>query len=188
MEGAKAPLSCYSDEMFRLLLLRHSKAVPFMGSGDHDRALTERGRSDAARLGAFLASEKIAPQAAVHSGARRTKETLAIVLGKLEPGIKASAEPRLYNATDAAFLSVVRHSPDAAQTLLLVGHNPTMAEMACRLAGTGERSAMARMAAKFPTSALAVVDFDVDHWSEIGEGMGRLVHFATPASLSGQGD
>ena len=50
--------------MLRLLLLRHAKAEPFAGSGDRQRALTERGRADAARLGAFLASENVAPLAA----------------------------------------------------------------------------------------------------------------------------
>ena len=172
--------------MLRLLLLRHSKAVPYTGSGDHERALTERGRSDAAKLGAFIAGEKIAPQAAVHSGARRTKETLAIVLTKLQPGIGVSVEPRFYEATGSAFLSALRNSSDKAQTLLLVGHNPSIAAAAGRLAATGDRGALSKMAAKFPTSALAIVDFDADHWREVDEGMGRLVHFVTPASLGGR--
>jgi phosphohistidine phosphatase len=173
--------------MRRLLLLRHAKTEPFTGSGDHERALTERGRADAARLGLYIAREKIVPDAAIHSGALRTKQTLAIVLNKLQPGVKVTAEPRLYGAADAAFLNVVRSARDKARTLLLVGHNPTMAEMACRLAGTGERTGMSKMAAKFPTSALAVLDFDVDHWREVDEGLGRLIDFATPASL-GDGD
>jgi len=165
--------------MLRLLLLRHSKAVPFVGSSDSARSLTERGKADAARLGAFIAG---------NSGARRTKETLAIVLGKLPPGVQASVEPRLYEATNATFLRALRNLPDTAKTLLLVGHNPSIGEMACRLAATGDRSALAKMAAKFPTSALAVIDFDVDHWDEVKEGMGRLVHFATPATLGSQDD
>ena len=169
--------------MLRLLLLRHSKAVPFTGSGDHQRPLTERGRADAARLGAYIADEKLVPDAAIHSGAQRTKETLAIAAAKLRPRVKVSVEPGLYEAGRAAFLDVVRHGPDKAKTLLLVGHNPTIAEMASRLSGTGERAAMTRMAGKFPTSALAVIDFDVDHWSEVDEGKGRLIAFATPASL-----
>jgi phosphohistidine phosphatase len=174
--------------MLRLLLLRHSKAVPFVGSSDRDRALTERGKADAARLGAFIAGKEIAPQAAVHSGARRTRETLAIVLGKLQPGLQASVEPRLYEATNATFLRILRDRPDAAKVLLLVGHNPSMGEMACHLAASGDRSALAKMAAKFPTSALAVIDFDADHWDEIEEGAGRLIHFATPASLGSRDD
>jgi phosphohistidine phosphatase len=169
--------------MLRLLLLRHSKAVPFTGSGDHQRPLTERGRADAARLGAYILDEKTAPDAAIHSGAQRTKETLAIVAASLRPRVKISVEASLYEAGRAAFLDVVRHGPDKARSLLLVGHNPTIAEMASRLSGTGESGALARMAGKFPTSALAVIDFGVDRWSEIDEGNGRLIAFVTPASL-----
>jgi phosphohistidine phosphatase len=174
--------------MLRLLLLRHSKAVPFAGSGDHQRPLTERGRADAARLGSYIVDEKIAPDAAIHSGAQRTKETLAIVAAKLRPRVKVSVEPSLYEAGSAAFLNVVRHGPDKAKSLLIVGHNPTIAEMASRLSGTGDRGALARMAAKFPTSALAVIDFDAGHWSEVDEGKGRLIAFATPASLDERED
>ena len=174
--------------MLRLLLLRHSKAVPFTGSGDHQRPLTERGRADAARLGAYIADEKLAPDAAIHSGAQRTKETLAIVAAKLRPRVKISVEPSLYEAGRTTFLDVVRHGPDGAKSLLVVGHNPTIAEIAARLSGTGERAAMNRMAAKFPTSALAMIEFDADHWSEVDEGKGRLVAFATPASLGERHD
>jgi phosphohistidine phosphatase len=174
--------------MLRLLLLRHSKAVPFTGSGDHQRPLTERGRADAARLGSYILDEKIVPDAAIHSGAQRTKETLAIAAAKLRPRVKISVAPSLYEAGRAAFLDVVRHGPDKAKSLLLVGHNPTIAEMASRLTGTVERGALAGLAGKFPTSALAVIDFDVDHWSEIDEGKGRLIAFATPASFGERED
>lgn len=174
--------------MLRLLLIRHAKAVPFAGSGDLERALTGRGRADAARIGAFIAGEKIPLQAAVHSGAQRAKETLDIVLSKLKLDIPVSVEPRLYEATDATFLSALRDCPDQARTLLLVGHNPSLGEMACRLATTGDRPALLKMAAKFPTSAVAIIDFDVDHWAEVHEGAGRLIRFVTVASLESKDD
>jgi phosphohistidine phosphatase len=169
--------------MLRLLLLRHAKATPFTGSGDHERDLTARGRADAARVGAFIAGEKIAPQAAVHSGSRRTGETLAIMLAKFKCDAPVSVEPRLYEASEAAFLGVLRHAPDAAKTLLVVGHNPSLGQTACHLAGTGDRPALLKMAGRFPTSGLAIIDFETDHWREIAAGAGRLVHFATPTGL-----
>ncbi len=174
--------------MLRLLLLRHAKATPFTGSGDHERALTEGGRADAARLGAFVAGGKLAPQAAVHSGSRRTGETLDIVLARLNCGAPVSVEPRLYEASEAAFLSVLRHCPDAARTLLVVGHNPSLAAAACHLAGTGDRPALLKMAAKFPTSGLAIIDFEADHWRTIDAGAGRLARFVTPAGLRSRED
>jgi phosphohistidine phosphatase len=169
--------------MLRLLLLRHAKAVPFTGTADHERGLTERGRADAARLGAFIGDEKITVQAAAHSGARRTRETLAVVLGKLPGVVAVSIEPRLYEATDAAFMSVVRAGAAKNKTILLVGHNPTIGDIACRLSGTGDRRTLLKMGMKFPTSALAVIDFKGERWSDVADGAGRLLHFATPASL-----
>ena len=142
--------------MLRLLLLRHAKATPFTGSGDHERALTEGGRADAARLGAFVAGEKIAPQAAVHSGSRRTGETLDIVLARLKCGASVSVEPRLYEASEAAFLSVLRHASDAAKTLLVVGHNPNMFQFLARLI-TLNGSAAIRM------RKASVARVDTDH-------------------------
>jgi phosphohistidine phosphatase len=169
--------------MLRLLLLRHAKAVPFKGSGDHERSLTERGRADAAQMGAFVNDQNFAVQAAIHSGARRTRETLAIVVGKLHANITVSVEPRLYEATSAEFLRIVQKNADETANLLLVGHNPSIAETACRLAASGNRRALAKMSLKFPTSALAVIDFDTEHWSAAREGAGRLIHFVTPAEL-----
>jgi phosphohistidine phosphatase len=174
--------------MLRLLLLRHAKAVPFRGSRDHERALTERGRGDAALLGGFIAGPALAPRRAIHSGARRTKETLAIVRGKLAPGLAVAIEPRLYEGADAAFLDVIRGGAADAGPLLIVGHNPTIAEMARRLSGQGPAEALARMGAKFPTSALAVIDFEAERWDEVGEGLGELVHFVTPATLGAEDD
>jgi phosphohistidine phosphatase len=174
--------------MLRLLLLRHSKAVPYVGKGDHERPLTERGRSDASRLGSYIADQKIALDAAIHSGAQRTRETLAIVLTRLQPGIDVSMEPGLYEGASAAFLNAVRSVRDEAASALIVGHNPTIADMACRFARTGETDAMAQMAIKFPTSALAILDFDVVHWRDVTERAARLVDFVTPRSLGGEGD
>ena len=77
----------------------------------------------------------------------------------------------------------MRDGADAAKTRLLVGHNPSIGETASHLATTGDRRALSAMAVKFPTSALAVIDFGGDRWSEIEAAAGRLVHFVTPAGL-----
>ncbi|HLJ70427.1 MAG TPA: histidine phosphatase family protein [Roseiarcus sp.] len=171
--------------MLRLLLLRHAKAVPHDPARDHGRALAERGRADAKRLGKLLAGESRAIEAAVHSGARRAEETALIALGELPKGVPVSAEPRLYEATPAGVIAALRDLPDAATTILVVGHNPSLAEAALRLAGSGDQAALARMAAKYPTCGLATIDFDVADWKEISAGGGRLVAFLAPAGLGG---
>jgi phosphohistidine phosphatase len=174
--------------MRRLLLLRHSKAVPFTGRSDYERALTERGRADAGRLGAFLAAEGMAPNAAVHSGAQRTKETLALVLGKLRTRVNVSVEPRLYEASPSQVLQIVREGFDETETLLLVGHNPSIAETAQRLAASGDENALSRMAIKYPTSGLAILDFETAQWRDVAEGAARLVGFVTPSTLGDRDD
>lgn len=169
--------------MLRLLLLRHAKAAPSASGGDHERPLTARGRADAARLGVFLADKRRAPQAAVHSGAARTAETLEIVRAKLTQQIAVSAEPRLYGAGDAAFLDVLRALPKEAASVLVVGHNPTLGDIAVRLTGDGEERDLAKMRAGFPTAGLAILDFEAGRWRDIDEGSGRLVRFVTPDSF-----
>jgi phosphohistidine phosphatase len=169
--------------MLRLLLLRHAKAEAHHPARDHGRALTERGRKDAKRLGKFIAGEKRAVDAAVHSGARRAKETAEVALAESSERVPVSVEPRLYEATATAFIAALRDLPDASKTILVVGHNPSLAEAAQQLAGGGDRDALQRMAAKFSTSGLAIIDFDVAHWAEIAPRAGRLTAFVTPASL-----
>lgn len=171
--------------MLRLLLLRHAKAVPHDPARDHARALTERGRSDAKRMGEFLAGENRAIEAVAHSGAQRAKETALIALGELPKRVPVSAEPRLYEATATGVVAALRDLPDAAKTVLVVGHNPSLAEAALLLSGGGESKARQRMAAKFPTCAVATIDFDLAHWSDLAPGAGRLAAFVTPASLAG---
>jgi phosphohistidine phosphatase len=181
-------LRCYPPAMLQLLLLRHSKAAPYTRTGDHERALIERGRDDAARLGAHLAAQGLTLAEAVHSGAKRARETLEIVLGKSKLSPPVAVDPRLYEGTCERFLEVVRARPGGAAPLLLVGHNPSVAEAAHRLVGTGDGVALLQLAAKFPTSGLAIIDFDRDHWADVADGAGRLVDFVTPAALGGHDD
>ncbi len=83
--------------------------------------------------------------------------------------------------------NVLRQTPDRVSTLLAVGHNPGFAELAIALAGAGEAEALAQLRSKFPTAALAVLDFDADHWALTERGAARLDRFVTPAVLRGEG-
>ncbi len=78
--------------MRRLLLLRHAKAIPSTGRNDYDRALIERGRRDAAQIGAFVAETGMIPDLVIYSGAERARETAAIVLKAWPRRVEARAE------------------------------------------------------------------------------------------------
>jgi phosphohistidine phosphatase len=163
-----------------LQLLRHAKAVPATGRDDHERALVDRGRRDAARIGAFVAEIDMVPDLLIDSGAARTRETAAIVAQAWPRGVETHPEPGLYEATWRTILSIVLALPDKAPHVMLVGHNPGLADLAGHLAGRGARSEMQSMAAKFPTSALAILEFDVDRWRDAEPGAALLARFVTP--------
>jgi len=139
---------------------------------------------NAKRMGEIIAGEKWPVDAVVHSGARRAKETALIAHAELPSGIPISVEPRLYEATVAGFIAALRDLPDSAQTIVVVGHNPSLAEAALRLSGGGDKATLQRMAAKFPTAGLAMLEFDLVHWSELAAGKGRLAAFFTPSTLA----
>lgn len=171
--------------MRRLILLRHGKADRHSAGGDRERPLTKRGEEDARRMGEFLAHEKLAPELAVASNARRAKRTLDLVLEAFPNHVTHLIENTIYMATAEHLLHILRQTPDKVSTLLAVGHNPGFAELAISLAGSGETEDLARLRSKFPTAALAVLDFGVNHWAEVGQGAARLSLLATPASLQG---
>ncbi len=169
--------------MLRLLLLRHAKAIPATGRNDYARPLIERGRRDAARVGAYVAAIDRIPDLLIDSGATRTRETADIAAEGWPPPVERREEPGLYDASWPTLQSIVRALPDTAPRVMLVGHNPGLGELATHLAGRGARSELQAMAAKFATAALAIIEFDADHWREVAPGNGLLARFVTPDDL-----
>jgi phosphohistidine phosphatase len=164
----------------RLLLLRHAKAVPATGRDDHERALLERGRRDAERIGAFVAAISMIPDLMIDSGAVRTRETATLVSEAWPQPVEARAEPGLYEASRHVLQHIVRALPDAARDVMLVAHNPGLADLANHLVGKGARDEMLRMAGKFPTAGLAILEFEIEHWRDLEPGSGLLARFVTP--------
>jgi phosphohistidine phosphatase len=174
--------------MLRVILLRHAKAVPHSSSNDRARNLNKRGEGDADRIGPYLEAEGLRPDLAIVSDAARARQTLERVLQGLTMVVPVRIEPKVYDASPSTLLASMRAAPGNARSLLLVGHNPGMAELALELAGSGEPTSLARMKAKFPTSGLAVIDFEQAAWPAIGSGGGYLERFVTPAQIGGEDD
>jgi phosphohistidine phosphatase len=170
------------NPMRRLLLLRHAKSAWPDGTADVDRPLAERGRDAAPRMGAYIADEGLAPDLALVSPARRARETWDLVKARLGD-VPMRLEPRLYESTPVRLLTVVGEVQVSVRTLLLIGHNPAVEDLARQLAEEGDRDGLTRMARKYPTAGLAVLDFPVETWTEAVSGSGCLERFATPKSL-----
>ena len=181
-----APLwSCKLGDMRTLMLLRHAKSSwddPDLG--DHERPLNKRGTRDASRMGALIADLELTPDVVLCSDAVRARATLTLVLSALGgEAPQVNVEPRLYLAEPAAIMELVRALPAECRRCLVVAHNPGIHSLALEMTGSGERKAVAALAVKFPTGALAVIDLDADTWRGTRPGTGRLRRFAQPKEL-----
>lgn len=152
-----------------LVVVRHAKAEA-SGPSDHERPLTARGRSDAAEAGRWLASGGIVPDAALVSDALRTRQTWEELAAGAGWGMAPDWSASLYAAGPETALDLLRETSPAAHTLVLVGHNPTVAYLAELLDdGEGDDDAATEMMTSgFPTTALAV--FTVHGpWADLSE-------------------
>lgn len=169
--------------MIHLLVFRHAKAERDAAGGDKNRALEKDGRKAAILMGEWLRDKKLLPDLAIVSDARRTRETFELAAAQFGARVPARLEPRMYDASEETLLALLRGSEPGARVLLMVGHNPGLADFAVGLAGAGK--ALARMRLKFPTAAIACLSFQAESWREANWGDARLERFVTPASLSG---
>src|SRR5215468_9321563 len=120
----------------KLVLLRHAKSA-WPDLPDHERPLAGRGRRDAPVMGRWLRAAGHVPDRVLCSTARRTRETWQLVQPELGADPPVSFEQRIYQASAAQLLGLVREEPSAVKTLLVVGHDPAIHELALMLAGTG---------------------------------------------------
>jgi phosphohistidine phosphatase len=170
--------------MRRLLLLRHAKTERSEpGTKDISRVLIDRGRKDAAKIGAYMASHALVPDRVVLSPAARTQETWKYAAAAFQPEPAAMSAERLYDASPHTILGVIKDTPASAHTLLLVGHNPGLHDLALLLIAAGDVDARERLREKLPTSGLAIIDFAFDNWGKLHPHSGRLERFVTPRTL-----
>ena len=174
--------------MKRLFLLRHAKAERDRhGVDDEARVLAPRGREDAARIGRFLNEEVYIADLVLCSTAARTRETLQLILPQISVKPAVQYLDELYMADSDAILDLVRQTRETAGSLMIVGHNPGLEECARSLVRPPDERKLRKryetMMEKFPTGALAVIDFAAEQWSAIGGWVGELELFVRPKDL-----
>lgn len=170
--------------MRRLMLFRHAKAERLEpGMDDHARTLIDRGRRDASRIGAYMAAHALEPDRVLVSPAARTQETWKYLSAAFKPAPAATMADRLYDASPHAILAVIKGTPASAHTLMVVGHNPGLQELALMLIASGDIDAREALHEKLPTSGLVIMDFAFDDWSKLHPQSGRLERFVSPKSL-----
>lgn len=167
--------------MRRLYLLRHAKASwELAGELDYERGLTDRGVSDCELMRGPISQLPVAPDLVLCSGARRARETLDAVAPALPKAAAVEYDDRIYQANVARLLDVLTEVDPAKQAVLMVGHNPSMHDIAVELAGDGAE--LQGMAGSFPKAALAELEFEVE-WAELAADAATLTRFIRPKEL-----
>jgi phosphohistidine phosphatase len=162
-----------------LYLLRHAKSSwddPTLP--DPERPLAPRGRRDAKRIGKHLRRAEIRPELVLCSTSQRTRETLAAVEPSLA-GADIEVDERLYGATGTDLLERLHEIPDNVSSVMLIGHNPALQDLALALAAPG--SNRDRIETKLVTGALATLT--VPHWRDLAPGEAELVAYVQPKEL-----
>jgi phosphohistidine phosphatase len=145
-------------DLRRLLVLRHAKAEA-VAATDHDRRLTARGRADASEAGRWARGAGFLPDHAFVSTAARVIDTWQAFRTGADLALEPTLERALYTAGTDGALEVLRTAPAEAATVMVIGHNPTMAQLVQLLDdGTGDPEAFAGISSGFPTCALAVLE------------------------------
>jgi phosphohistidine phosphatase len=170
--------------MRRLFLFRHAKTESSEpGQEDRSRVLIERGRRDAAKIGAYMASHALIPDRVVLSPAARSQESWKYMAGAMRPAPGAATMEQIYDATPHDILGVIMGMPASAHAVMIVGHNPSLHEVALMLVASGDIDTRERLREKLPTAGLVIIDFAFDDWSKLHPQSGRLERFVTPKSL-----
>lgn len=173
------------SRMHQLLLLRHAKAEKAVeGASDHERELAAAGVATTRRMAAAMRALGLAPDLILVSTARRTMQTLAALDPLGEEAALVEPCEQLYMTSAAEMLALLRAVPETVRSLLLIGHNPGLQQLALMLCATEDRNAeaRARLVAKYPTAALA--EFLIPGpWQRLDKGSGRLLHFLLPKDL-----
>jgi phosphohistidine phosphatase len=164
-----------------LYLLRHAKsswddpALP-----DRDRPLAPRGYRACELVAEHLRRHKITPALVLCSSSTRTRETLERVSVGFSRPVDALIEDGLYAATAAELLARLRTVDSAVTSVLLIGHQPAVQELAVSLVVAAERRGV--LNGKFPTGALATLALP-SSWAALAPETAMLTAFVKPREL-----
>ncbi|WP_085583012.1 histidine phosphatase family protein [Thalassospira mesophila] len=170
--------------MKRLItLLRHGETVTYDARGDFCRPLTEEGKLNVQRIGAFLHKKGLHPDRIIASPAERTLHSAQKLHKTLYPGIKPdiTTNADFYNAPAATLFAAIAALDDDAKHVLIVGHNPGISELPALLAGADMRKK--RLFPTLKPASMVMIEITGD-WADISPAAGRILHLVDAASVA----
>lgn len=166
-----------------LVLVRHAKAEHVQGKPDHARELTPRGRKDARAIGVWLSrpARGLVLDLVLCSTSERTRQTLDAVCAGGGSAKDTRFDERIYNASAASLLDLLREVPDSVNAVLMIGHAPGIPVLATALAhdDSGSTDVIDRLSLGFPTSGLAVLGLE-GRWVTLAPESAYLRDFVVP--------
>jgi phosphohistidine phosphatase len=168
--------------MRTVILLRHAKSSWSDSTlSDIDRPLAPRGERAARRIAKYMRKKSMHPALVLCSPSVRTRQTLDAIEPSLGKSCLVELSPELYAATDGQLLERLQALPESVDSVMLIGHNPGLHDLAIVLAS---RSAdLERLKEKFPTGALAAFAVSSETWASLSPGDAELVDYVVPRQL-----
>lgn len=151
---------------------------------DFDRPLNKRGRKGAAVMGEHIRAHGIPWKRVLASPAVRVTETIELASDAARSVLPVTWDRRIYLASSATLLDVLREQEGDPTSIIMVGHNPGLEDLIFDLVPDDGSSPLRDIVEdKFPTAAYAVIELDIDRWEDIAENCGRLVHLVRPRDI-----
>lgn len=169
--------------MKTLILLRHAEAVELQNGKDAERPLTQRGREMAVWVGNELTKKGLWPDFILSSSAQRTKETCTLIQDAWAPDVYPQVffDPAIYRADAHDCLEMIAMQDEMHSTLMMVGHNPCIHQLALLMCGAGQINKQPNLASNFPPGSCVILTFPHEQWVNIHKASGVLVDFFHPA-------
>ena len=166
-------------------LLRHAKSSwSDPGLKDFDRPLNTRGVKACEMIGQFFKKQGINPGLVLSSPSVRTRSTVErIAAARGEAFAETLFEPALYGASALMILERLQTLSDDLKSVMVVGHNPAIQDLALAMAARGKAALIDQIERKYPTGALAAIEFKDLDWADLRRGSGTLTAFTPPKHL-----
>lgn len=163
--------------------MRHAKsswAIP--GARDFDRELNDRGFQDLVKMSNFIKKQGITPDKILCSSAIRTRQTVDSIIDAfaVEPDITYTE--RLYSSGVSEYIEII-NSLENAKSLMIIGHNPMCGTLATILPNSSDSDEFEKIAYKYPTAALSIINFEFESWAEVTKASGHLEKSIFPSQL-----
>lgn len=170
-----------TDATARILVLaRHARAESD-GASDAVRELSAQGHADAGAMGRWLVQAGHRFGTVVSSTSTRTRQTWGDIQACGLAADKVRFDQRVYDGDPAQLLDVLAEIPERVHNVLVIGHAPTIPELADLLTDpeASDKAAVKALRSSFPSGCLAVLTLEAP-WADLAPASATLSEVTTP--------